>query len=196
MNQTKLASVYMAALVITGAVTGCSGDDPTKAPTTKTPGPIAVQVPAPALRDNPGREPVTFDPCTSFDDDAVVRAGFTPRTRERADFIADTYSVVGCKFKDVQDGRPARILTIDLSNVPLHEQSYFDTAVDRFTIDGREAIIYELSGSMKSGSCFLAMSSDGGSASVHVEASPVFQTGDPCAKIKDIATIYAGELPA
>ncbi|MEV6215328.1 DUF3558 family protein [Nocardia sp. NPDC051833] len=140
MSRTKLATACVAAMAIAGAATGCSSDEPTPAPTSKTPGPIAVQVPSLVTRVNPGREPVTFDACTSFDDDAVVRAGFNPRTRERADFIADTYSVFGCKFKDVQNGRPARILTIDMSNVPLHEQPYFESAVDRFTIDGREAI--------------------------------------------------------
>ncbi|WP_446225060.1 DUF3558 family protein [Nocardia sp. IBHARD005] len=196
MTRATVGLTALSTLVIAGALSGCTDQESPQTPAPKTPGPIAVQVAAPPTRDNPGRAPVTYDPCRSFDDDAVVRAGFTPRTRERADFVADKYSVVGCAFGDRETGHLTRSLTIDISNVPLREQPYFANALEHLTINGREAIIFRLSGSMEKGACFLAMSTTDGSASVHISESLEYSTGDPCGQIKEVAAVYEAELPA
>ncbi|MFD3705816.1 DUF3558 family protein [Nocardia sp. NPDC058658] len=187
----------LSAFVTACGLSGCTSEDPAQEPasTTKIPGPIAVSVAAPPVRENPGRAPITYDPCRSLDDDAIVRAGFTPRTRERADFVADTYSVVGCAFEDLETGRRTRGLTVDISNVPLKEQPYFGTALEHFTINNREAIIFQLPKASTSDSCFLAMSTTNGSASVQISESLGFSSGDPCGQIKKVAAVYEAELP-
>ncbi|MDO3651248.1 DUF3558 domain-containing protein [Nocardia mangyaensis] len=195
MIRPNVRLVVLGAMAVIAGVSGCTSDEVASPPQTKTPGPVAVTVAPPATRDNPGRASIPYDPCQFFDDADVERAGFTPRTRERADFIADTYSVVGCKFKELRDGRQARILTVDVSNVPLREQPYFDTATEHLTIDGREAVIFHLSEATKSSACFLAMSVPEGSASVQISTSLAFSTEKPCDRIKEVAGVYEAELP-
>lgn len=144
--------------------------------------------PAPT-QDNPGRHPITVDPCARLGDDVITRAGYDPATRARADQIHSDYSFVGCTFDHkTTEGLTARSLTVWSTNLSLddfrHKPGYSYTPV---TVAGHEAILHE---EPPAHACYLEMPGPDGTFDISTSTGP-FTSEKPCDRIRDVAGIIA-----
>ncbi|ATL66782.1 hypothetical protein CRH09_11760 [Nocardia terpenica] len=201
MNTARLAAlVGMTALIVSGcgSSTPGSGANTSTSPTTTARPSIAISVsPAPQQRNNNGRPAVAFDPCTDLGDAAIQKLGFDPTTRTRNDLIADTYTFLGCDFKEKNaDGATTWTLGIKATNIPLSEfRSRYSDTIQNFTAAGRQAMTYLLTKSSTADTCFVAMDSPAGVINLQLDVDWTRTTGQPCERIRDIAEKLQPELP-
>ncbi|TLF60644.1 DUF3558 domain-containing protein [Nocardia cyriacigeorgica] len=183
-------------------VTGCGeagdeqGTDSASATAAVTIRPqIAVSVPPPEVRPNNNRPPVDFDPCTQIGDDTITEIGFDPNTRERSDWVADTYTYYGCRFKQLESGKVTWRLRISGTNIEFteYQDKYRDTRSD-ITVSDRRAMTYNLPGGT-SDTCFLAMDSAVGVIGLQLSYSIGYTSGDPCRRVAEIARVVQDSLP-
>lgn len=161
---------------------------------------ISVTVEAAPTQYNQGRGTVAFDPCFGLGDETIVRAGFDPVTRERNDFIFDSYSFVGCSFE--QSGLvgsqqvPVRSLRVWSSNITLDEfRLRYEKTSKSITVDGSRAIQYTNPGGTRD-ACNIAVESTDGVLDIGKIVHSAFTEELPCDHIVEIASTIAEARPA
>ncbi|WP_378733301.1 DUF3558 domain-containing protein [Nocardia brasiliensis] len=179
-----------------GNTTPETGPTTTAMPATSSKPSLAVSVPPAPTQHNNGRQAVTFDPCLEIDDDVVERSGFDPKTRERSDFIFDTYSFIGCSFGHKEQIRAqtltVRTLTVSATNVSLTEfRNREGKNAAETKVGGRDAIKYDTS---SAGSCNVAMASSSGVVNVRTSTNAAFTAERPCDRINEVAAIVESAL--
>lgn len=156
---------------------------------------IAVSVPPPPEQFNSGRTEVGFDPCFEVPDSSISEAGFDPNSRERGDFVADDYSFIGCEFSGTAPNTDIvlRFLDITSSNITVDEfrDRNIDTAkeMEDIGISGRKAIVFD-----HLGGCWIAMESNDGTLSMHLNTPATNNGTVSCNSIVPIATVIEPSL--
>ncbi|MBF6086216.1 DUF3558 domain-containing protein [Nocardia cyriacigeorgica] len=183
--------------------TGCSANRSESSSPSTTPAPtspsISVTVKPAPTQYNQGRNHVAFDPCSGLGDDTIIRAGFDPATRERNDFTFDTYSFIGCTFKnrDVVGSQKVtvRTLRVSSSNITLDEfrARYQDTSSE-IVINGAQALQYTNPDGTRD-ACNIAVESEDGVLDIGKIVSSPFTEEQPCEGIRDIAATIASAIP-
>ncbi|WP_280258318.1 DUF3558 domain-containing protein [Nocardia wallacei] len=152
MKHAKLSCYYLAGLVVTLLVAGCtSGQDTSTGPdtsSTSSPSPSASALKAPyptltapslqppELHPAPGRAEVVFDPCTWIPDDIIAKAGFDPNSRKRGSDQTGIQAFLICTFKS-----QPRLLTVMSGNVTWDEDLQKNGSwSEPITVNGREAM--------------------------------------------------------
>jgi hypothetical protein len=199
----KHTSIGVSLALIGLIAAGCSGRDSASEPTdtttpTATKPSIAASVkPAPDQPRN-SRSPVKFDPCFEIGDDTVLKAGFVPKTRERADQVHDGYAFISCTFERQEDvhGQMGAVgsLTISSTNVTLDEfRKREGNAATEIKVNGREAITYREAASE---ACFVVMSGPDATIDVSVSSTLALTHWNACDHAQEIAAIVESALPA
>lgn len=200
MKRTTLVTGIILCIAATGCAKDGSSDgpEPTASTVTTTAPQIAVSVEPAPTQSNQGRNEITFDPCFGVGDSIVSAAGFDPKTREREDFVFDTYSFIGCgfRYKEMQGGQHVtlRTLTLMSSNLKLddYRRKYEDTTT--ISIDGREAVRYVNPAGHRD-TCNIAIQTVDGVLDITKTVSSPFTTEQPCDRIQEIAETIASALP-
>lgn len=160
---------------------------------------VAVSVPPPPVQTS--TKPVRFDPCVSVGDDMVTRAGFDPRTRERATSEGvGIFTEIGCQFwrETLVDGEkyPTGAVSVTSSDLTLDDirkntgHEVFDSA----PISGREAVLYRTPAN--AGACSASVESSDGTFRVGIMALPAgpVEASPPCDEIRRVAEILSESL--
>ncbi|MGW4769898.1 DUF3558 domain-containing protein [Nocardia sp. NPDC004278] len=198
----KHTGISAALVLIALAAAGCSGRDssgePTETATSTAVKPsIAVSVkPAPEQPRN-SRSPVNFDPCFEIGDDTIAKAGFVPKSRERADQVHDGYAFISCTFERQEDvrGKMGRVgsLTISSTNVTLDEfRKREGTAATEAKVNGREAITYR---EPAAEACYVVMTGPDATIDVSVSSTLALTRWNACDHAQEIALIIESALP-
>lgn len=190
------SAIFAIAMLSACSVQG--GESPlATAPATTSPS-IAVSLPpAPAQFGN-GRESVDRDPCVEIGDELVESIGFDPSTRERDDYIFDTHSAIGCKFRHEEQDQfqltvTTRTLSVNASNVTLEEFRARESASAKpMQINDREAIIYT---NQETEACYVVVGTGYGTLSIRKSTAITFSPEKPCDSIQEIAETITSSLP-
>ncbi|WP_372509851.1 DUF3558 domain-containing protein [Nocardia amikacinitolerans] len=196
-NQAAL-QIIVAVLTLAACGTDTAVNQPTTSAATPTTRPsLAVSVSPAPTQINRGRQAVTYDPCTELDDGTVATLGYDPKSRERADFIFETYSFIGCRFARNEQvrGRSMAIgyLTISSTNITLDEFRNRDGAEsEQISINGREALTRVQPSASACNVTFEALS---GAVDIAKTMSAVYTDEQPCEGINRIAETIESKLP-
>ncbi|WP_405166539.1 DUF3558 family protein [Nocardia sp. NBC_01499] len=187
------------ALTSTAIITvGCTSSDhksePTSTVTSTTAKPV-LAVPIGPAPDQPrnSRKPVQLDPCVEVGDDTVTKAGFEPKTRERADQVHDDYAFIGCSFDRKQDvrgqTRTVGSLTISSTNLTLDDfRKREGAAATEIKVNGSDAITYKRP---ESEACFVVLTDPDGTLDISVSSTAALTDWNACEHVQDIAGIVA-----
>ncbi|WP_431969583.1 DUF3558 domain-containing protein [Nocardia sp. bgisy134] len=196
----KQAAIQIVAAVL--ALSACGTDASVNQPTTTAATPtsrpsLAVSISPAPTQINRGRQPVTYDPCTEIDDETVAELGYDPKSRERADFIFETYSFIGCRFaRNAQvRSKPTTIgyLTISSTNIALDDFKIRDGVESKqITINGRDALTRV---QPSASACYVTVGNTGGAVDISKTVSAVYSDEQPCEGINRIAETIESKLP-
>lgn len=192
------------ALVATSAVimsAGCTSSEhkteptSTAVPTTAKPSLVVTVNPAPNQPRN-SRKSVELDPCVEVGDDTVTKAGFEPKTRERADQVHDDYAFIGCSFERKQEVRgqvrTVGSLTVSSTNLTLDEfRKREGTAATEIRLNGHDAVTYKRP---QGEACFVVLSGPDGTLDISVTSTVALTDWNACDHVQDIAGIVASAL--
>ena len=159
---------------------------------------IAVSVPPAPPQASQKRDTVDHDPCLKLGDDVVESIGFDPATRERDDYIFDTYSAIGCKFRHEEQDQfdltvTTRNLSVNTSNLTLDEfRSREGDKATPTTVNERDAITYT---DPAAEACYVIITSKSGTLSVRKSTAIVFSPEKPCDHIQEIAAKIESSMP-
>ncbi|EOM77015.1 hypothetical protein Rrhod_1634 [Rhodococcus rhodnii LMG 5362] len=84
------------------------------------------------------RPHVTFDPCHHLGDEVMRSAGYDPGTKESTDFLADSYTTLGCMWKT--DPRQYRITVLSSNFTADEQRERFSEHTTSIPVAGSEAI--------------------------------------------------------
>lgn len=188
MRSPTVVAVTLCIAALGAAACATSGKPTSTA--TGSAAPVRPTLTAPALQppaqhNSPGNKDVVFDPCTWIDDATITKAGFDPRTRARGEDLVGEDTAFVCTFNSKKYG-----LALSSSNRTL-DSFRADRKITNITVDGRAALEYPSMVSVSD--CHVTMQSSDGVFDVQLETNN--PGDDPCADIKDIASILATALP-
>lgn len=195
------APLYSAifAIALLSACSTQGGEGPPAATASATTSPsIAVSLPPAPTQFSDGRESVNRDPCIVIGDELVESLGFDPSTRERDDYIFDTHSAIGCKFRHEEQDQfqltvTTRTLSVNASNVTLDEfRSRERAGAKPMQINDREAITYT---NQEAEACYVVVGTGYGTLSIRKSTAVTFSPEKPCDNIQEIAETIASSLP-
>jgi hypothetical protein len=126
----------------------------------------------------------------------VSRAGFDPKTRERADQIHDTYAFIGCTFRHKEQRYGPLVvtgsLTVSSTNITLDEfKAREGNAATSIKVNGRDAITYS---NNNAETCYITMTSRNGTIDVGKSVSEASTNERPCDRMEEIARVVADSL--